>query len=519
MQIYSENDKLLFTTKIDNIIKEIETKQLEILEPTKTEILAVYDVILDYCKKNNNKIFGGYALNLLIAEKNPDDSIYNENSTPDIDMYSPSPLEDLYNLCDILHEKGFKRVVGKNGIHEGTYKIFVNLHEYCDIGYVPMQIYNRIPFIIINKLHIVHPIFILIDYYRQNTDLLRSWRLNKTYNRFLLLQKNYPFPISDKNINVDYVMLDDKQQIIYNKQIPSNLKIEYNKVMSFVHSLLINKENILLIGYYAYNFYLNKSFILKDSNKKYDKFTNVTIPYFQIISDSFVKDAVFIVNELKKKYGDYFIVQEYYPFFQFTGYNIMIFYKNILILHIYNNNGVCFPFKQYSPLKISDEDNKKDSFVQIGIFNVTILYFLIFLIKERTYKNDKLVNEYYVMLYRLFKMRQFYLNKTKYNLLDDTPFKEFVINCLGSTMCVKREKLLNDEYKKKLKKSYGFNYNPSKKSEKMTHQFKNASGNIINNPKNLKIKKKYTTKHTEEYTESSTDSSVDSSIESSIDLK
>ena len=41
--------------------------------------------------------------------------------------------------------------MSKEAIHKATYKLYVNHQAYCDISYVPMNIYKKIPYI--NIMH------------------------------------------------------------------------------------------------------------------------------------------------------------------------------------------------------------------------------------------------------------------------------------------------------------------------------------------------------------------------------
>jgi hypothetical protein len=51
-------------------------------------------------------------MNLLITDKNIDDSIYKKNDYMDIEFYSPEPVKDMINLCDILDDKKYDYVSG-----------------------------------------------------------------------------------------------------------------------------------------------------------------------------------------------------------------------------------------------------------------------------------------------------------------------------------------------------------------------------------------------------------------------
>ena len=141
MQLYNENDVKLIEEKIDAITDEIERKKQDIFEPKKKEILEVNKIVLDYIKENKRKIYGGYAQNKLIVSKNSKDAFYDEDDLPDIDFYSPEPIKDLINLCNLIYAKGHKPVEGREATHKETYSIFMNYTNVCDISYVPKNIY------------------------------------------------------------------------------------------------------------------------------------------------------------------------------------------------------------------------------------------------------------------------------------------------------------------------------------------------------------------------------------------
>src|SRR5438270_214111 len=110
MQLYTSKDLSLIDDKIEDIIKKIENKKLEIFEPTKKELVQINNIILEFIKNKKRKIYGGTAQNMLIIAKNPSDAIYDENQIADIDFYSPEPINDLIELCNALYKKNFKYI-------------------------------------------------------------------------------------------------------------------------------------------------------------------------------------------------------------------------------------------------------------------------------------------------------------------------------------------------------------------------------------------------------------------------
>jgi hypothetical protein len=84
------------------------------------------------------------------------------------------------------------------------------------------------------------------------------------------------------------------------------------------------------------------------------------------------------------------------------------------------------------------------------------------------------------MLYNINKAKNSYLDKYSKNVLDKTPFEEFIIKCIGTPYDPIREARLlsNDKRKKGLKTN--FRYEPSGNPIKIPEfKFSNSSGNQI----------------------------------------
>ena len=92
------------------------------------------------------------------------------------------------------------------------------------------------------------------------------------------------------------------------------------------------------------------------------------------------------------------------------------------------------------------------------------------------------------MCSHLIEMRRYFLDNTKKTIFDNTPFKDFIIDCSGKTVTPQKEKELLKESRKKQGKRGSFRYSPADgKQEEIHLVFANSSGNIIRNTKNLQI--------------------------------
>jgi len=300
-----------FKEHYPKMMKKIETKKLMEMEPTLNEIIQVYSIIIEYIKSNKRKIYGGYALNKLLIAKNPALAIYDESDTPDIEFYSPDPVGDLVKLCDKLHEAGFKYVNGQEAQHKETYSLFVNYQLYCDISYMPANIYNKTRFIQMDGFNLIHPWFMAIDFFRMFTDpMISYWRLEKHFARYLKLQKTYPLPLISKPVEFS----------IYKNN-------EFNEIINMLENYLSPIQSIIFTGFYVYNYYLNKS----EYSKKNNTYKQIQMPYLEVYSTNYVEDGLNLINylntlseEIRSKISH----TEFYPFFQFYGYNTVFYYKD-----------------------------------------------------------------------------------------------------------------------------------------------------------------------------------------------
>ena len=478
MEIYTTKDLEDFNEKIDDVINDIKREQLRVLDPTYEEIKLVTKIVHDFIIKYKRKIYGGYALNLLLKDKNPKDAIYGDLEIPDIDFYSPDPIVDLKTLCNLLHSNGLQDVNGREAHHKETYTISVNRQNYIDISYVPKNIYHRMPFVEVNKMNMIHPHFMIIDFYRMSTDPLTSyWRIEKMMPRVHKLLTHYPL----LKINRPLSNLMEKHNI---------KNTELKNVLNTVYQYLCNKKSLIVIGFYAYNFFLNES---KISNKN-SKFFPIDIPYYEFISENYYNDVNELVNILKDTYkDDKFEIKEHYPFFQFYGYNVKVFYNNTLIFWAFDINKKCLPYQEIKLLEKHKGATKSTNVIRIGSFPLVIMMNFIFTIYNRVNKNNSMTNIHQIFTSNLFTVRNNYFRTKHITFLDKSVFQELTIDCIGPKINPQREFFEEKTRKKeKTKRSYTFRYDPSvgNTDTTSTYIFLNSSGNPINHTKNLRLYKK-----------------------------
>lgn len=447
--MYRQKDLEIIKTNLN----QIEDKAAEIFlkkfhEPNLEEMTSVYDIIKKFIRDKKRIVYGGYAQNELIKKKKKEDGFYKLIDLPDIEFYTPEPLKDMIELCDIIHEKKFKQIQGKQGVHDGTYKIFSNFHNYGDIGYMPRNIYNNIETIEIDGLKMTHPYFIQIDAYRIYSALLsNNYRLSKTFYRFTSVANHYPFP-EDYEYNVISYKINKKT----------------NEIKEFIRQKIIHNSNLIVVGHYAFNYYVKKT--------ELSKYEIVNYPYYQLISSNYDEDCKKLYKLLKNKYKD-IEIKEYSPFMDFISKHIEFIYKKQVILKLYGNNQRCIPYRK---------SEKKLTF--FGTYQMVMLYLLIdhnyALINKNIFESDN----YLAMILKFMKARDSYLDKKNINVLDDSPFQEFTFECIGEPVDVMRQSLIQGLQKIKQKKRPKFLYIPKDiKGKVPEYKFENISGNEIKNKK------------------------------------
>lgn len=455
--IYNTSDLNLLSRNITYINNQIKLIKSKSYKPHIDDKKKIQQIIIDFIKEKKRKIYGGYALDKLSISKGYD-SFYNEYDIPDIDFYSIDPNSDIIELCNKFHELGHK-VQSREAKHQNTYSIFVEYDLYCDVTYAPKCIYNAIPTIKIDDINYVNPNFMIIDYLKIITDPLSSyWRLEKSFERLLYMEEIFKLPRFMKSIDVNS---DDS----------------IKKCINIILNELKTMDDTIIIGFYAYLYYLKYSNLAK-KNKNLAKFSHKNydeIPFIEIITKNFKDYSLKIINKLKETTDINYT--EYYPFFTFTGYSVEIYFNNTLICIIYDHNKRTLPYINANGFKI-------------GSFSQTLMHAQINVIKYKTQKEEELKYIYMLMVSHLLQMKKYYFEENKKNIMDNTPFKEFVLDIIVPTDNPDNESHMKYERRKAKNKAGIYIYDPSKikKEEKIENFFfPNISGNKIINVKWQKL--------------------------------
>jgi hypothetical protein len=504
-----EKDITVVSNNVDIIMDKARNREIQLIEPTLDEFIKVRQIILDFIKKERRIIYGGYAWNNLIKQKEPSDVFYKDTDYTDIEFYSNKPIEDMKNLCDILYAKGFKPIQGKSAQHDETYTIFVNFTGYCDISYMPSNVFYGAMTETVNGYRMIHPKFILVDILRQFNDPMTSfWRLDKNVKRGKIMMKHYPIEFNNKSITIKST--DDIMPLLSSESI---------NLVNFILPLICEMKNILFIGLVGYNVYMNPNINIKTQSITY---TNNPL---ELISVNPSKDVETIYNYIVKyfvdnhkpnDFNDKIIMEQYFPFFQFTDKKVVFKCNGEIFLTIYGNNEKCIPYNDVKLSLNSTKTNNTQLKIKVGTFNVCFMYNLIRFHQNVVEKNNAGANLFDYLMLQMLTKRDDFLNTNDKTILDETIYEDFKVGCLGEPISPMRKFMLSRRDRKLLPRSAIFPYDPEERKDNYAtdiYFFNNSSGNIINNPKEFVYNKKDLIQKNKSDTDSDTESDTDSNTD------
>lgn len=189
--------------------------------------------------------YGGTAINNVLP---PEARFYDaETELPDYDFLSPSAFEDAQQLANFFKkELGFESVEMRQGMHHGTYKVFVDYRGIADITQTPERFFNQLTETAkeVDRILYVNPEYLRMSMYlelsRPAGDVSR-W--SKVYKRLQLLNKHHPIgkPTNIKSVFASIIgMPNASDKSIHSIMIPfitkhSLVSFGYNMVLFYEH--------------------------------------------------------------------------------------------------------------------------------------------------------------------------------------------------------------------------------------------------------------------------------------------
>ena len=135
-------DKNKFQKQLDIIKKASESAQSKMDYTTAHDdhILLAIDVVEDFLRKKHRLCYGGQAINAHLPDQY---KFYDpEYSIPDYDFFTPAQDNDIIQIVKSLKKAGFTEISAKEGMHEGTVKIYVDYTPVADITQIDPKLYR-----------------------------------------------------------------------------------------------------------------------------------------------------------------------------------------------------------------------------------------------------------------------------------------------------------------------------------------------------------------------------------------
>lgn len=250
-----------------DLIKDIRSAPYESLLARREINFATEKKALDVVKRflitKKLVLYGGMAMDMAFRLKGS--RLYDpaDNKLEDYDFYSPNPIEDAYELADILHKEGFPEVNAINALHVTTMRVRLGTKNVADISYIPPNIFKKLPTLNFKDTNgdvytIINPIFQRIDLHESLTEPVRDAPMEVYFNRFAKDIKRFK-------------MLDEMYPVTAKKS-----------AMKLVDVNVPNLTDVLWVGYVSYAIhYKQLTELLETSPKLQEKYRD---QYGQLVS-------------------------------------------------------------------------------------------------------------------------------------------------------------------------------------------------------------------------------------------
>lgn len=375
-----------------------------------------YPIVRDFIYKRGLKVYGGVAINSYLPEEA---KFYTKEENPDYDFFSPDPWNDATDLADIFHDKGYKFVEARAGIHKGTYKVFVDLWPVADITYIPQSDFDRIETKTIDDVRVVSPFKLLESMYKEFSEpYANASRWPKVANREKLLRKWYN-PLNQKFSCSSNLFTDSKTAI------DSILAKLLEKTLKFIVS-----RKMLIKGQTAYNIFIE----IGGGDRR------VGSSCYYALSETAYEDVQELFGILLKTYRHLEITTRYNPHKELnsTTYSIMAVIDN-------DYHKVCEITKLTSCTP----------FIVINNMNVVSIDYLLYeLFDDSVFKETQQQREdAKCMIEYIEKIQKNYYKSKGVIETDSSPFGRFLTKCKGPFSESIKVEIMNRWLTKKVEQS------------------------------------------------------------------
>ena len=419
------------------------------------EIKKMIEIVENFLKKKKLLCYGGTAINNILPKHA---QFYNkEYEVPDYDFYSYNALDHAKELADIYYKEGYEQVEAKSGVHEGTYKVFVNFIPMADITSLHKSLFDSLSkeSVSVSGIKYVPPNFLRMGMYLElSRPAGDTSRWEKVLKRLNLLNKYHPMKIQYDCEKVDFLRKMDES------------KDDSEKIYFIMRDTFIDLGVVFFGGYAA-------SLYSRHMSKKDKQFID-KIPDFDVLAENPKECSTIIVERLEDAGYKNVKIVEHEPIGEIIPEHIEIRYKNEILGFIYKPIAC----HNYNVLKVQEHE------INVATIDTIMSFYLAF-----TYVTT---NYYYID--RILCMSKYLFELEQRNRLSQRGLlKRFGPKCIGKQETMenirakKTTKFLELQQKKGSREyeKYFLKYTPgeSKKESKKSKESKGSKEKSKKEPK------------------------------------
>lgn len=126
---------------METINKVIETKQIQDKKVLYEQHINMSMITKEFIQQKELILYGGLALNMALPKAK---RFYSNYELPDYDFFSFDAKTHAKELADHYHQLGYNYVEVKPGVHNETYKVFVDFQGVADITGIPKKLFDHL---------------------------------------------------------------------------------------------------------------------------------------------------------------------------------------------------------------------------------------------------------------------------------------------------------------------------------------------------------------------------------------
>ena len=357
------------------------------------EIKQILEIVETFIISKKLVCYGGTAINNILPSYA---QFYDRDlELPDYDFFSDNALEDAKELADIYYQAGYEDVEAKSGVHEGTFKVFVNYIPIADITEIISPLFSKLQTEAIMRAGILYAppnylrMAMFLELSRPEGDVTR-WE--KVLKRLTLLNKFFPLKSSKCN------------EIDFQRNMESQNKDKSDVLYEIIRNNLMD-QGVVFFGAYATSIY--SQYMPKSVQRKLKK-----VPDFDVLSLEIDKTALILTEGLKRSGFEDVKSIEIDAVGELVPRKIEVLVGEETLAYIYE------PIACHSYNTITQGKSK----VNIATIDTILTFYLSFLyVNAAEYEAD-----------RLLCMAQFLFDVQEKNRLSQTGvLKRFNMECIG----------------------------------------------------------------------------------------